>query len=459
MPPALGVCLPLEQEHVQLHSAILHALPGFLVPASYISDQANSIGISSASWQACFQCGLAAVGQCVRVDSGSRSDQFSAFRGTTLASLLSGNGANCSFAAGSDASIADARQPSMQSVLCADTTLQIAVVLDGLAFGLLRAAPSPIIDVDDYGSLVWAPGTDASAIYMSLGNQGSAAAVCQVVPQSCCLAGEECGVVAAQPSAPQGLRMQQCGLHVVHLTSGAPAAEELVGGCELAVVCDSGAALYQYIPFWRAAVADLTPPAAAQQPWPASACAVADFLVSLPASLASSASPSQLRAYNLRYARAHIVRGRTGAGHDTPVCALQPLGTGGCGRRRFRQQRCNAPTRRAQRAHSSECQLCSRRRRFGSCSALCASSERKQHVPAAGAAPGLSQCQRGLNQHCRDRHLGGACPAAWSCSNSPGYCPLPTATCSGFLAKSITHFACRLRRLASKVCHVLPMCH
>ena len=301
VPPALGVCSPPEQERVHLISAILRAPPGFLVPATYISDQANAIGISSASWQACFQCGLAALGQCIRVDSGSRSDQFSAFRGTTLASLLSGSGANCSFAAGSDASIADARQPSMQSVLCAHTTLQIAVVLGGLAFGLLRAAPSPIIDVVDYGSVVWAPGTNASAIYMGLGNQGSAAAVCQVMPLSCCLAGEECAVVAAQPSVPQGLRMRQCGLHVVHLTSGAPAAEELVGGCELAVVCDSGTALYKYVPFWRAAVRDPAPSAAVQQPWPAGACAVADFLVSLPASLASSASPSQLRAYNLRY--------------------------------------------------------------------------------------------------------------------------------------------------------------
>ena len=184
-------------------------------------------------------------------------------------------------------------------------------MLGGQAFGLLRAAPSPIIDVVDYGSVVWAPGTNASAIYMGLGNQGSAAAVCQVVPLSCCLAGEECAAVAAQPSAPQGLRMQQCGLHVVHLTSGAPAAEELVGGCELAVVCDSGTALYKYVPFWRAAVRNPVPSTAAQQPWPTGACAVADFLVSLPASLASSASTSQLHAYNLRYARAHIDREST----------------------------------------------------------------------------------------------------------------------------------------------------
>ena len=277
-----------------------HVPPGFLVPAIFISDQANAIGISSASWQACFQCGLAAGGQCVRVNSGSRSDQFSAFRGTTLASLLSVEGADCSFAAGSDASVADARQPSLQSVLCANTTLHVAIALTGLAVGLLRATPSPIIGVDGYGSVVWAPGTSASAIFMVIGNQGSAAAICDVVPLGCCLAGKNCAVVAAQPSAPQELRKQQSGLHVVQLASDAPVAEELAGGCELAVVCDSGTALTLYIPFWRAAVPDPVPAAAAQQPWPVDAFAVADVLIGLPASLASGATPSHLRAYSLR---------------------------------------------------------------------------------------------------------------------------------------------------------------
>ena len=278
----------------------LLAPPGFLVPTEFIADQANAIGISNASWQACFQCGLAGEGQCVSVDHGSPLDQFSAFRGTTLASLLSVDGANCSFAAGSHASMADARHTSMQSVLCANTTLQITVVLDGPAENLLRAMPSPIISVSDYGSVVWAPGTNASAIYVGLGNQGSAAATCRVVPSSCCLAGEDCAAVAAQPSEPQGLRQQQSGLHVVPLALDAPAAVELVGGCELAAVCDSGTALYQYIPFWRAAVPDPAPPRSAHQLWPAEAFAMADFLVSVPAGLASVASPSHLHAYNLR---------------------------------------------------------------------------------------------------------------------------------------------------------------
>ena len=291
------------------------------MPTPFISDQANAIGISSASWQACFRCGLAAGGQCVRVDSGSPSDQFSAFRGTTLASLLSADGANCSFAAGGDASIADAQRPSMQSVLCANTTLHIAVVLGGLAFSLLRALPSPIVVVLDYGSVVWAPGTNASAIYLGLGNQGSAAALCSVVPSSCCLAGEECAAVTAQPSAPQELREQQSGLHMIQLTSAAPAAMELVGGCEAAVVCNSGTALNKYIPFWRAAVPDPAPPAAAQQPWPGYVFAVADLLVGLPADLAGGASPSSLRAYNLRCGCAPADQERAWDMHDTCVRA------------------------------------------------------------------------------------------------------------------------------------------
>ena len=281
-----------------------HAAPGFLVPTVFISDQANAIGISSASWQACFHCGVAAEGRCIRVDSGSPSDQFSAFRGTTLASLLSVDGAECSFVAGSGASIANARHTSMQSILCAHTSLQIAVELDGRAFDLRRAEPSPIVNVVDYGSVIWAPGTNASAMYVGLSNRGSAAATCRVIPVICCLAGQDCAVVTAQPSAPQELRKQQRGLHTVQLASDAPAAVELVGGCELAVVCEPGTAPYQYIPFWRAAVPDPPPPAAAQQPWPADAFAVAGFRVSAPVGLASSAKPSHLRAYDLRCGRA-----------------------------------------------------------------------------------------------------------------------------------------------------------
>ena len=279
------------------------AMPaGFLVPAAFISDQANSIGISSASWQACFQCGH--EGECLRVDGGSPSDQFSAFRGTTLASLMSSEGADCAFQPRALAPMT-ARRPVSQATACstANSTLVLTIMLDGSTYGLQEAVPSPGISVLEYGAQFWAPGSNTTALYATLSNWGSAVGTCRVVPTACCLAegtaGLDCTSVVAQPSAAHDLAVQQ-GLFLAPLASAMPPALELTGGCEVAIECNASPMVHYYSPFWRAAVPAAATPADLSPPWPATAFTMTKVLISMPTGLAGQVNPASLRVFNLR---------------------------------------------------------------------------------------------------------------------------------------------------------------
>jgi len=278
------------------------------VPTAFIADRRNAIGISAASWRACFQCSRTLlVSKCLSVDGGDAHDQFAAFRGTTLASLLSAGGAACAFASGAGSSLASAGQASMQSVACStdSATARLRVQLDARVYSLQAAEPSASVSTAEYGATFWPPGAPGAKLYAVLSNRGGAPGACRLEPASCCVAtaagGQDCGAVQAAPSPAAALPAGAARLHLATLTTQAPAAAELVGTCEAAVECGAQSTQFLAIPFYRAALPAAAPAAAPQAPWPATAVAVVQFDVGAPAG--ALGSPGQLRAFNLRRAR------------------------------------------------------------------------------------------------------------------------------------------------------------
>jgi len=278
------------------------------VPTAFVADRRNAIGIGAASWRACFQCSRTLlVSKCLSVDGGDARDQFAAFRGTTLASLLSAGGAACAFAPGAGSSLAAAGQASMQSVACStdSAAARLRVQLDARAYSLQAAEPSASVSTAEYGATFWPPGAPGAKLYAVLSNRGCAPGACRLEPASCCVAAaagaKDCGAVQATPSPAAALPAGAARLHLATLTTQAPAAAELVGTCEAAVECDAQSTQFLAIPFYRAALPAAAPAAAPQAPWPATAAAVVQFDVG--ASAGALGSPGQLRAFNLRRAR------------------------------------------------------------------------------------------------------------------------------------------------------------
>ena len=111
---------------------------GFLVPAALISPDANSIGISSSAWQACFKCSDPIA--CVTVQNGSAYDQFDQFQNYTIAAATSGNGIACSYMPSlTSLSVStDAGTASQEVIACTSEQqmLQVSIVLDAKLFKL-----------------------------------------------------------------------------------------------------------------------------------------------------------------------------------------------------------------------------------------------------------------------------------------------------------------------------------
>ena len=98
---------------------------GFMVNNSFIGSSVNEIGMTQSSWQACFQCGQA-LGSCTAVQGGSPYDQFSSFRSSSLANILSSAGSNCSWLGNSFMTNGSAQHP-VQLVACDYPSGQLSV--------------------------------------------------------------------------------------------------------------------------------------------------------------------------------------------------------------------------------------------------------------------------------------------------------------------------------------------
>ena len=124
---------------------------------SYIGSSANEIGMNMSSWQHCYQCGNA-YGTCTAVNGGSPYDQFSTFRSSSLAAVISNSGSNCSWIANTAMYFGTALYP-VQLVACDYPAglLRISVQLNATAFGIIPTLPT--LSLVSSGQYVWAMGS------------------------------------------------------------------------------------------------------------------------------------------------------------------------------------------------------------------------------------------------------------------------------------------------------------
>lgn len=124
---------------------------------SYIGSSANQLGMNLSSWESCYQCGTT-PGTCTAVQGGSPYDQFSTFRSSSLAAVLSSAGSNCSWVSNSVMTFGSAQYP-VQLVACDYPAgqLNVTLQLNASAFGVIPTLPT--LSLVNSGQFVWVPGS------------------------------------------------------------------------------------------------------------------------------------------------------------------------------------------------------------------------------------------------------------------------------------------------------------
>lgn len=130
---------------------------GFMVNNSHIGSSANQIGMTQSSWHTCFQCGQP-LGSCTAVQGSSPYDQFSSFRSSSLASVLTSAGSNCSWLGNSAMSNGSVQYP-VQLVACDYPSSQLSVTLrlSATAYGVVPTLP--VLSLVNGGQFTWLPGS------------------------------------------------------------------------------------------------------------------------------------------------------------------------------------------------------------------------------------------------------------------------------------------------------------
>ena len=130
---------------------------GFVVNTSYIGSNANQIGMNLSSWQSCFQCGRA-PGTCTAVQGSSPYDQFSTFRSSSLAAVVSNSGSNCSWITNTVMTFGTAQYP-VQLVTCDYPAglLSVVLQLNATAFGIILTKTT--LSLVNSGQYVWPSGS------------------------------------------------------------------------------------------------------------------------------------------------------------------------------------------------------------------------------------------------------------------------------------------------------------
>ena len=130
---------------------------------SYIGSNANQIGMNLSSWESCYQCG-SSPGTCTAVLNGSPYDQFSSFRGSSLAGVLANAGSNCSWITNSIMNFGTVQYP-VQLIACdyPAGVLNVTLQLNASAFGVIPTLPT--LSLVNSGQFVWVPGSLSGASF------------------------------------------------------------------------------------------------------------------------------------------------------------------------------------------------------------------------------------------------------------------------------------------------------
>ena len=113
--------------------------------------------MNHSSWQNCFQCG-SALGTCTAVQGGSPYDQFSTFRSSSLAAIVSNSGSNCSWVTNTVMTFGTAQYP-VQLVTCDYPAglLSVVLQLNATAFGIIPTKTT--LSLVNSGQYVWPSGS------------------------------------------------------------------------------------------------------------------------------------------------------------------------------------------------------------------------------------------------------------------------------------------------------------
>ena len=237
------------------------------MPAQYFSSGPNHIGISNQSWNSCFSCNNSS---CVEVDNGSGNDQFSSFRGDTLALLFSENLQTCKFMVGDDFSHASQGGilKNQQTLACTSPflTLMLNLNLSAELFDIVPVAPQAV-GVFSALSVVLDEKAHMGLISGNVTNVGDVDGSFQLVSLQCC--SSTTGIIdCCGTSATNSILVNISPGSVAHVNSTISfgALNIIFGGCEFELL-ENNANVQQYVyaSFYSMATTPPPPPQTSQQ--------------------------------------------------------------------------------------------------------------------------------------------------------------------------------------------------
>lgn len=232
------------------------------MPTAVVGSGSNSIGMTEQAWQSCFDCDPAT--DCISVSGGSVYDQFSAFRGQTIAATMSSAGMICTYIDASSVFQLSQDDPSKLSVSCRARTqgMSVSVYLSANVFSVSKVSDGAAATISGVAYRTIGGGV---ALVANTSNNHSSAANFQLQLQQCCTVVSNSSTLQCQHQSQSGPTTaispgSTAEVRSDVLTGVDPTAP---GGCAAALVENGAPQQYLYAAF---PVANSAPPPPGSQP-------------------------------------------------------------------------------------------------------------------------------------------------------------------------------------------------